>query len=464
MTDSQSPQPGPVQTDAQILAAARALNKQCCAECGTDEEDSWKLYGNSYIVDAGLALRAAQALDLRDDVIATLRGQVADLQALCDDRGRRLYWADGQATAEGDALRSTISRIVSTYVDSPMLVDELCFTLSKAQPKGAPVAWLYEHHVRKIDVPRYGVLTEGCTDDVKARLQAFPVYRGAAVPAHERVKSWAEQHHIRFVSRSHGQQSTDTISFEALEALAAAQAWATTFQERVRPWLLACFGPEISSDKVERNHRFLEEALELVQACGCTQSEAHQLVDYVFGRPVGEPAQEVGGVMVTLAALCLANDLDMHEAGETELARIWTKVEAIRAKQAAKPEHSPLPVTPSPAPAPALSSEQIERLLADFARNCAHGLAWRRTKACKELRAALTAASPAVQDGVAQRLLRECELFLRVIGLDSEPAAKLAAECRAALAERVKAEELADIAALRERREASHPPVQGSQP
>lgn len=99
-----SPQPGPVQTDAQILAAARALNKQCCAECGTDEEDSWKLYGNSYIVDAGLALRAAQALDLRDDVIATLRGQVADLQALCDDRGRRLYWADGQATAEGDAL------------------------------------------------------------------------------------------------------------------------------------------------------------------------------------------------------------------------------------------------------------------------------------------------------------------------------------------------------------------------
>lgn len=47
--------------------------------------------------------------------------------------------------------------------------------------------------------------------------------------------------------------------------------------------------------------------------------------------------------MVTLAALCLAQDLDMHAAGETELARIWTKVEQIRAKQAAKPKHSPLP-------------------------------------------------------------------------------------------------------------------------
>jgi hypothetical protein len=47
--------------------------------------------------------------------------------------------------------------------------------------------------------------------------------------------------------------------------------------------------------------------------------------------------------MVTLAALCLANDLNMHLAGADELARIWTKVEAIRAKQAGKPKHSPLP-------------------------------------------------------------------------------------------------------------------------
>lgn len=115
------------------------------------------------------------------------------------------------------------------------------------------------------------------------------------------------------------------------------------FQRRVQPWMLACFGAEISADKAERNHRFIEEALELVQATGCTADEAHQLVDYVYGRPVGDPAQEVGGVMVTLAALCLAHDMDMHGAGETELARIWTKVEQIRAKQAAKPKHSPLP-------------------------------------------------------------------------------------------------------------------------
>lgn len=117
----------------------------------------------------------------------------------------------------------------------------------------------------------------------------------------------------------------------------------TPLQQRVQPWMVECFVPTISADKQERNHRFLQEALELVQSCGATQSEAHQLVDYVYGRPVGKPFQEVGGVMITLPALCLANDLDMHEAGEVELARIWMKVEQIRAKQAAKPKHSPLP-------------------------------------------------------------------------------------------------------------------------
>lgn len=117
----------------------------------------------------------------------------------------------------------------------------------------------------------------------------------------------------------------------------------TTFQDRVQPWMMACFGPEISADRTERNHRFLEEALELVQSNGCTKSEAHQLVDYVYGRDQGDIDQETGGVMVTLAALCLATGVDMHAAGETELQRVWSKIDMIRAKQAAKPRHSPLP-------------------------------------------------------------------------------------------------------------------------
>ena len=125
---------------------------------------------------------------------------------------------------------------------------------------------------------------------------------------------------------------------------------AESFQQRVQPWMTACFGAEISADKVERNDRFTEESLELGQACGMTKDRVLALVDYVYDRPLGEPAQEVGGVIVTLAALCLAQGLDMHDAAEVELARIWTKVEAIRAKQLTKPRGSPLP-----APAASLS-------------------------------------------------------------------------------------------------------------
>lgn len=115
------------------------------------------------------------------------------------------------------------------------------------------------------------------------------------------------------------------------------------YQKRVNDWMLVCFGEEISADKTERNHRFLEEALELVQSLGATKSEAHQLVDYVYDRPKGEPKQECGGVMVTLAALCLANEFDMNECGEVELNRIWTKINKIREKQRKKPKHSALP-------------------------------------------------------------------------------------------------------------------------
>lgn len=116
-----------------------------------------------------------------------------------------------------------------------------------------------------------------------------------------------------------------------------------TFQESVDTWMSNCFGSVISKDKVERNHRFVEEALELAQSCDCTASEAHQLVDYVFGRAIGDRPQEVGGVMVTLSALCSAHGLSLQTCAWDELIRVRSKIDQIRAKQAAKPRHGPLP-------------------------------------------------------------------------------------------------------------------------
>ena len=117
----------------------------------------------------------------------------------------------------------------------------------------------------------------------------------------------------------------------------------TSYQQRVERWLETCFPPEVRTNRSERNHRFLEEALELAQANGCSRQDALALVDYVFGRPEGDPAREVGGVMVTLASLCSASAINMDEAGDVELERNWDRIEAIRAKQQSKPPGSPLP-------------------------------------------------------------------------------------------------------------------------
>ena len=117
------------------------------------------------------------------------------------------------------------------------------------------------------------------------------------------------------------------------------------FQADVDEWVLACFGQAVRDDPVERGHRFLEEAIELTQTNGVTREDCHKLVDYVFDRPPGEPFQEVGGVMVCLAALCNAAGINLEDASRVELARIWKKIEQIRTKHATKPKASPLPGT-----------------------------------------------------------------------------------------------------------------------
>lgn len=160
------------------------------------------------------------------------------------------------------------------------------------------------------------------------------------------------RHVVEAAKRQYQYQQNPPFSADQLNAVRGLlgadtppQASELPLQARVKPWLLECFGEKIAADQTERNHRFLEEAIELVQACDCGESEAHQLVDYVYGRPVGEKSQEVGGVMVTLAALCLAQGLDMHDAAEVELARIMRPeiISKIREKQKRKPAMGPLP-------------------------------------------------------------------------------------------------------------------------
>lgn len=124
---------------------------------------------------------------------------------------------------------------------------------------------------------------------------------------------------------------------------------AAAFQDRVQPWMLECFGEDVTMHRQERNERFCEEALEAVQAFGMPKADVLKLLNYVYDRPAGDPPQEIGGVMVTLAALCIANGIDLHACGEAELDRVKRPeiIEKIRRKNATKPRNSPLPGTPT---------------------------------------------------------------------------------------------------------------------
>lgn len=144
-----------------------------------------------------------------------------------------------------------------------------------------------------------------------------------------------------------GDPDEDKVATEALELnakkaieVAITRALENRYQQRVNYWMLKCFGLEVAADTTERNYRFAEEALELVQSLGCSAEEAHKLVDYVFGRPGGVTEQEVGGVMVTLAALCNAQGISINEQAERELARVSepATMEKIRKKHKAKIE------------------------------------------------------------------------------------------------------------------------------
>lgn len=115
---------------------------------------------------------------------------------------------------------------------------------------------------------------------------------------------------------------------DAIAALARRHGGAddrlATFQSAVSKWMVETFGDKIAMDPLERIMRFLEEAMELAQTLGMTEAECGRVASYVWGRPAGEVNNEVGGVMVTLAALCHRQEVDLSAAALGELTRIDT--------------------------------------------------------------------------------------------------------------------------------------------
>lgn len=88
----------------------------------------------------------------------------------------------------------------------------------------------------------------------------------------------------------------------------------------------------------ERAQRFLEEAVELVQSCGLGAQDIPPIVQWVYNRETGPVDREVGGTMVTLAALCARIAVNLPEAAVMELNRLMDKSpEEMRKRHNNKP-------------------------------------------------------------------------------------------------------------------------------
>lgn len=116
------------------------------------------------------------------------------------------------------------------------------------------------------------------------------------------------------------------------------------YQDRVAAAHHALFHDD-PTDIAERVARFFEEATETCQAFGLDFADAHQLVNYTYDRPVGEPAKEIGAAMLTLTSLCVVAGYNLMECAEADLEKLQRPetIARIRAKRSTRHGRGPLP-------------------------------------------------------------------------------------------------------------------------
>lgn len=95
------------------------------------------------------------------------------------------------------------------------------------------------------------------------------------------------------------------------------------WQRLARRWSQLVFGEHFDriTPKI-RSLRLLEEAIELAQAEGVTIDEVEIVADQVYSKPIGNPKQEVGGVIVCLTNYADTRGYNIEEEFYTEYCRI----------------------------------------------------------------------------------------------------------------------------------------------
>lgn len=90
-------------------------------------------------------------------------------------------------------------------------------------------------------------------------------------------------------------------------------------------WATEAFGSGQASSPPQRALRLLEEAIELAQATDVPFNIATELLSYVYARIPGDPAQELGGVALTLLLACASLGVTAEDVEIAELDRVLNK-------------------------------------------------------------------------------------------------------------------------------------------
>ncbi|MBP2498351.1 NTP pyrophosphatase (non-canonical NTP hydrolase) [Methylobacterium sp. PvP062] len=92
----------------------------------------------------------------------------------------------------------------------------------------------------------------------------------------------------------------------------------------VKDWITRVFGLRTLNLRF-RAERVLEEALELAQAAGYPQEKIAGLTAKVYANPPGALRQEVGGLGISVLALCETAEISADECEEAEILRVLSK-------------------------------------------------------------------------------------------------------------------------------------------
>ena len=105
------------------------------------------------------------------------------------------------------------------------------------------------------------------------------------------------------------------------------------WQRKYHAWATVVYGEKSINNPKERGLRVLEEAVELAQALGVSESSCRDVVDEVFDREhKGNYVDETVDVLICTLVCSASNNINLESLITTKLQKLWEDADAIKKK------------------------------------------------------------------------------------------------------------------------------------